>query len=699
MRTSGTVAEATRRDADATARPGLRRDVEGLRTVAVGLVLAYHLLGGPSGGFVGVDVFFVVSGFVITTGLVREVEATGRLSLRRFYARRARRLLPAAGIVLGLTTLAAWFLAPRTERMVVGSDVAGAAGYVVNWVFSARSVDYLAEDLGPSPVLHFWSLSVEEQFYLVWPLLLVALLWVGTRRGVRPGRRHLALGLGGLVVLPSLALSLWYTARAPEEAFFVTPTRLWEMGVGALVALGAGRWSRLRPAVAAVVGWAGLAVLGATAVLVGAGTAWPGSAALAPVLATAAVVVAGFAAGRRGPERLLGLGPAVRVGALSYSLYLWHWPLLVVSGWVGLGDGLGVRVGVLAATVLLALASFHLVEDPVRRGVLAGRTGVALATGATITVVGVVLGLALAADAHAEASRRGERTAAPFPPAVLTVPAELTGAAPPALYDALTPSPAGAPLDLGPLEDRGCDTVLASAEVSECVVGDPDGGVEVAVVGDSKVLQWAAVVATVGERRGWRVRVLTKSACPLLDPRAEVPLTHRTCRPWRAAVLDRLRRSTPDVVVTTTLLDRVVVDGRRSRAAYREALAGTWRDLVARGAVVVALSDTPHPPDGMDPAYECVADHEDDPSACTWPLRRTPSSSALERTAREIDGAVFADLDPWVCPGDLCRATYRGVLTWRQGSHVTATYAETLTGPVEATLVDALARARAELPR
>ncbi|MBT9254262.1 acyltransferase [Phycicoccus sp. MAQZ13P-2] len=699
MRTEWTLAGTTRSGADPRDRAGLRRDVEGLRTLAVGLVLAYHLLGGPSGGFVGVDVFFVVSGFVITTGLVREVEATGRLSLRRFYARRARRLLPAAGIVLGLTVLAAWFLAPRAERMVVGGDVAGAAGYVVNWVFASRSVDYLAEDVGPSPVLHFWSLSVEEQYYLVWPLLIVALLWLRARRGARPDRWHLALGLGALVVVPSLALSVWYTARAAEEAFFVTPTRLWEMGVGALVALGAGVWARLHPAGAAALGWAGLAALVASAVVVDEGTAWPGTAALLPVLGTAAVVVAGFAAGRLGPERVLGVEPAIRVGALSYSLYLWHWPLLVVAGWLGLGDGLDVGLGVLLATSLLALASFHLVEDRLRRGILAGRTGAALATGAAVTVGGVVLGLVLAADARAEAAARGERTTAPLPPAVLEVPTELTGAAPAPLYDRLTPSPAGAPLDLGPLRDRGCDTVLASAELSECVVGDPEGDLEVAVAGDSKVLQWAAVVAAVGERRGWRVRVLTKSACPLLDPAVGLPLSHPTCRPWRAAALDRLERSTPDVVVTTSLVSQALDGDRRSTVTYRDGLARTWQDLVGRGAVVVALSDTPHPPTGMDPAYECVADHEDDPAACTWPLRRTPASTALERTAREVDGAVFADLDPWVCPGDLCRATYRGVLTYRQGSHVTDTYAATLTGPVEALLDAAQAQARAEVSR
>jgi peptidoglycan/LPS O-acetylase OafA/YrhL len=258
-----------------------RGDVEGLRAVAVALVLADHAAPGPSGGFLGVDLFFVVSGFVITTQLVREVERDRRLSLTRFYARRATRLLPAAGLVLLTTAVLTWFLAPRTQRGTFGLDIAGAAGYVVNWVFADRSVDYLAEDLDPSPVLHFWSLAVEEQFYLVWPL---AILLVLALRRARWGstRTALAVGLGVLIIVPTFLWSVHLTAVDPERAFFVTTTRLWEMGIGAFVALGARRWERPPALPAAVLGWLGLAGPGIAAVTYSSSTAWPGFAALLP---------------------------------------------------------------------------------------------------------------------------------------------------------------------------------------------------------------------------------------------------------------------------------------------------------------------------------------------------------------------------------------------------------------------------------
>lgn len=309
-----------------------RADVAGLRAVAVGLVLLYHA--GWSflpGGFVGVDVFFVISGFLITGQIVNEIERTGRLSLIGFYARRAKRILPAATVVLAATAAAVWLFVPRSDWQVIGGDIAAAAVYVVNWRFADRAVDYLAADNAvTSPVQHFWSLAVEEQFYLLWPLLIVlAILAARTlrRSNVRP---VLWVGLAVLAV-PSFVWSILETANSPARAFFVSTTRLWELAVGAGIALIAVRAARMPRAAALVLGWLGLAAIVAAALLVTAKTAWPGYAAALPTLGAAAVIAAGAAAGSRGPVLLLGTSPFRWVGDLSYSLYLWHWPMLVVA--------------------------------------------------------------------------------------------------------------------------------------------------------------------------------------------------------------------------------------------------------------------------------------------------------------------------------------------------------------------------------
>ncbi len=309
---------------------GFRPDIEGLRAVSVLLVLVYHAgVARVKGGFVGVDVFFVISGFLITGLLVRELESTGRISLLGFYARRAKRLLPATALVLVATAAATWAFLPLTDRATFATDIFSAAFYVVNWRLADRSVDYLAEDVGPSPVQHFWSLAVEEQFYIVWPLLLALAAWIFGRRG-GVGRTRLAFALA-FVAVPSFVWSLRLTSRDSATAFFVTTTRLWELAVGAAVAIGERRWSALSRPVAVGLGWAGLVAIACSAFLFREGARWPGFGALLPTLGAAAVIVAGHVPTTAGAARFLSLSPMVWIGGLSYSLYLWHWPLLVAA--------------------------------------------------------------------------------------------------------------------------------------------------------------------------------------------------------------------------------------------------------------------------------------------------------------------------------------------------------------------------------
>ncbi|GGK73633.1 acyltransferase family protein [Ornithinimicrobium pekingense] len=390
-----------------------RTDIEGMRAIAVFGVMLWHA-GVPllPGGFVGVDVFFVVSGFLMTALLLEEARARGRIDLGRFYARRARRLLPAALTALLGTALLTVTLIPRTRWGEIGGDLLASAGYLVNWRLADRAVDYLDLDRAPSPVQHYWSLAVEEQFYVLWPVLLLLLLLVAR------GRARVFVGWSWGLTLAALAVSLvlsaWWTEQNASQAYFVTPTRVHELMLGAVVALGARRWPRVPRVPAAALGWVGLAMIVTALVVIDASTPFPGTAALLPTVGTALVIVSGFAAAGWGPDVVLRARPLQWTGRISYSLYLWHWPFVAAAASlsrVGSGgpDQLPVHWGVLAVVVSVVPAwlSFRYVEEPVRvrgrvlarrlpQGVVTQRT---LRLGLNCTLAGLLAGLGLMAVA------------------------------------------------------------------------------------------------------------------------------------------------------------------------------------------------------------------------------------------------------------------------------------------------------------
>ncbi|MFM8528975.1 MAG: acyltransferase family protein, partial [Ilumatobacteraceae bacterium] len=377
-----------------------RRDIEGLRAIAVGMVLLHHAhFLGLDGGFIGVDVFFVVSGFLITGLLLREHADNGRISIPAFYARRARRILPASAVVIVTTALASWYWLDPLRVREVGSDVVGSGGFFANIVFAARATDYLQAESAPSPLQHFWSLSVEEQFYIAWPALLLVLLMASR------GRRLPAAIAIGLISAESLVLCVLQTESSQPWAFFGLHTRAWELGVGALVALGWSRIERAPMALRAALGWAGLITVVAAAFLLSTKVFFPGWLALLPVLGTAAVITAGDDH-PRGPTVVLRNRARQWVGSRSYSLYLWHWPALIIAeGRAGGALSSGERIGALLIACGAAELSYRLVENPIRHARLfTERTRPALGLGAVLVAASILTGVLLRADGTALAT-------------------------------------------------------------------------------------------------------------------------------------------------------------------------------------------------------------------------------------------------------------------------------------------------------
>ncbi|MFI9162908.1 acyltransferase family protein [Kitasatospora aureofaciens] len=645
-------------------RRTFRPDIEGLRGIAVLSVLAFHAaVPGPTGGYVGVDIFFVISGFLIT-GLL-----TGRpLGLWDFAARRARRILPAAATVLVATAAAGGALLDPLRGTDLARDLIAAAGQYANWRFVGRQTDYLAAERDPSPLQHFWSLGVENQFYLFWGVLLL-----GLARYLHGRRRSLAITLATLAVGgTSLALCLRWTATSAPLAYFSTGSRLWEFAAGACAALLSSALATRTPGRAVTralrpLGWAGLAAVLGSIVLYDRTTPFPGAAALLPVLGTAAVLLA--SPSDRLVGGLLATRPLRAAGRLSYAWYLWHWPVLVITQ---------ARYGQLSWTVLLALTAasavpawltLRLVEQPLRYGSSpAPRRG--LAVGASALVIPLIAALTLGGGTvRALGGATNSRTAAPA--GAVDGPTLL---APGTRVPGLTPSLARAREDFPP--GKGCEIPLNADSSPRCLFGDEDSPDRIVLLGDSHAGQWISAGLEMAEQRHWALEVLVKPGCPLatLTVRNDVlGRTYDECDRWRENTLTRLTSGPKPRLVLMAGLNRYGSQEERTVGWTR-----TLDRLAALGAPLAYLGDTPMP--GKD-IPTCLAASDGRSDACFF-----PRDTAVEPDPM-LDGGLAArygvrtlEFGPLLCPGSgpSCPAVLEGVVLYRDTGHITDTLAQVL---------------------
>ena len=653
--TDGSPAEANPKPP----KEGFRPDVEGLRAVAVGVVLLYHA-GVPfaRGGYVGVDVFFVISGFLITGLLVRELEKTDGISLGRFYSRRAKRLLPLTVVVLAFVVLVALALPlydpVRMDELSLG--VIACALYVMNWLLAVRATDYFAAGLQASPVQHFWTLAVEEQFYLIWPTVLLAVASLSRRaaRGLRPA---LAVAFAAVAVA-SLAYSVYSTEAQAGAAYFSTLTRGWELALGGMLALVP--TSRLGPRsrwVASALTVGGLGAIAFATVRFNNDTLFPGYAGLVPTLGTAAMIAAGFATTSAGASRVLTLGPVRHVGRISYSWYLWHWPPLVFAAaiWGSLSPLEG--TGVLAASYIPAVVTNRLVEKPfLHSETLTRFPRKALALGGACTAASVALGLGLFAltpnipeaperEVAGAAALQGDHSLQKSAKAVNPDPREAeTKENRPQMYA------------------DGCHLNPPETEVPECVYGNPSSKTTVVLFGDSHAMQWFPALNELAKERDWRLVGLTKAACPPAEVHiynASLRRAYRECDEWRERMLERIvHDENPSLIVTSSLPTyRPREDGKRlgrdaSDEAMVEGYTATLRKLRGTGAPVALIEDVPHPNKNIP---ECVSRSLDHLERCATPRSKAFNYPQVNtRVAEGVEGVRLIDPRPVVCLEKAC---------------------------------------------
>ncbi|HYH52590.1 MAG TPA: acyltransferase family protein [Solirubrobacterales bacterium] len=650
---------------------GFRLDLQGVRGLALVLVLACHAeLPGAAGGYVGLDVFFVLSGFLITGLILGEIDRRGSVSISRFYARRAKRLLPLAVTVLVATMIGSVLLLSPLQSEEVAGDVLAAALYFVNWHFIAESVDYFAfSETLTSPVQHYWSLSVEEQFYLLWPLLL------GAAAALARWRLWSMRATIAVLVIPiaiaSLLYSLQFTPADPRAAYFSSLTRFWELALGGTLALVLPARLRLPRFASALLAGGGMAVLLATCIAFSAGTPYPGWRALLPVAATLAIIVAGTASALSKPVSLLTLAPMQFLGKISYAWYLWHWPVIVFAGVIlGALSPLGLVVATLASGVL-AVLTHYAIEEPFRRSrALNQRPGRALAVGLTCTVAAVVLALGL----------QSSRSTLPTAPPSRALGAEVVGPENPQQesVEAVRPNPAAAGSDKGPLWAEECVLVKDATEPPNCSTGRGDAKATVVLFGDSHALQWSPALLRVAEKKDWRVVSMVKAGCVIAEVSYE-----RSCDVWRFKAMRRIvRQVQPDLVVVSSSTGsryEIVHAGQRlsreeSQPHLIAGFALTLQRLKQTGAKVAVIRDQQlapfSPPD-------CVSDHHDELNRCTFPSRRS-RADAFDAFGAARAGARLIDPVRVLCPRRRCRSVIGNVLVYRDSYHLSATFARSL---------------------
>ena len=681
----------------------IRGDIQGLRAVAVAAVICAHAgVTALPGGFVGVDVFFVISGYLISGLLFREVLVTGGVSIGRFWARRARRILPAATVVTVVTVLASVLVMGFLDAREVVTDAFWASAFAANVHFAQQGVYYFAQETGPSPMQHYWSLAVEEQFYVVWPLALFGILAL-TRllTGRKPQRlpRGAVLTLLIVVVVASLAWSIHQTVASPPSAYFSTFTRAWELAIGAMIALvpvsAVARVHRHYLQLIALVG--AVAVVGSCVVITSA-TPFPGIAAALPVGGTALLLLAGHGNATTLVGRLLSTEPFRVIGDWSYSLYLWHWPVLILPEYA-LDRALTAFESVLAVLVTLTLSaySYQYVEMPFRDGRpahrLPRRRALALYPVSAVLVLAVGGGAWLWTGAQADVGGNN--------PAITVAGKDKSG---PVGVDtvALVRASVTAARNRQAIPSETDPNILdlreSVADVGECdyeqnvrklcQVGEDDGDRTLVVIGDSHARAWIPAFDRINEAGDWQAYYLVKPQCtaahiPIASAQSD-DTVFTDCSDFQDWVIEQVEDLNPDlVVVASSPPVNGVFDGDQRITSIEETIpllrAGydeLFSELHAAADEVVLLRDVPKSPE--DPAT-CLTTGDPSLGDCMFePEQRSQILGDVAVESASVSGARVVDPTPWLCYQGECPIVIGGTLSYRDTDHITTEYAANL---------------------
>ena len=636
---------------------GVRTDIQALRALAILSVLVFHVWPDRlTGGYVGVDIFFVISGYLITGQLWRQEQRTGKVDFRDFWARRARRLLPASLLVIAFTTVATYFFTTPSWFTKVHNEAYGATGYVQNWVLIKKVTNYLTDDGTKSPFQHFWSLSVEEQYYIFWPVILFLCLMLVKAIPKFFKNRVVLLTVLSLILIGSFAFSVWQTHELPKEAYFNTFTRAWEFAAGALLAIGTNSQTEVAQKRSPLWFVAGVGLMLYAIIMFVPATPFPSYWAGIPVLGAVLTLHGGQSAHRLMPRWFTASRPVQFIGDISYSLYLWHWPILILAPWVLVTNvDMWGRFAIVAISVLLGWLSKRFIEDPVRFGWLSTlKPGRQLLTAgaAMLVLLALIFGLNTSSKAQLKNSYGNTQLSPP-----------------------LSNLNAGARAK----ESGDCKVSREEAKFFTCQKGDPKGTIRVALIGDSHTREWFVPVDNLAFKYHWNLTMISKSACTLVDPSMYPPnLTHYTCKGWNQDLESYLASQPPfDLIINSN--SSLVTQGRADVGA---AFASEVKKITARGTKFFLIHDTPKPKENFIPCIEMYGAQA--AFRCSLPVSGglTPHDP-MPAAVKGMKNVIVADFTKLFC-GATCSPVIDKIIVYRDNSHITSTWAKHLQPQLEA---------------
>jgi peptidoglycan/LPS O-acetylase OafA/YrhL len=591
--------------------------IQGLRALAALLVTLFHAKW-VSGGFIGVDIFYVISGFLITGLLLREIDRTGTINFTDFYARRFKRLLPTSFFVLAITAIASWLLIPATMRASLGRDVIAASLYVSNYLFAWWQADYQNLDATPSPVIHYWSLAVEEQFYVVWPLLILLFFTFAKRLN----NKIILTYLVAAFTISSFIFSIYQTEASPIWAFYSLPTRAWELGLGALLVL-------LPPIKAKkFVGLIGFLLIILSAFIFNESTAFPGVNAALPVLGTVLLI----ATINSWPPFLNDVANSRLfqwLGEISYPLYLWHWPLLVLpSTYFARPLEIYERLIAIAATILFADLTHRFIEEPYRNKKLL--PFLVYKRVAYVTSLSVFMGALIMFSNSDKIDVSGINGAVSL--------AQIK--ARPLVYD------------------DGCHANYAQTQSAKCEYANLESDKVMVLYGDSHAAQWFPALLEIANRSGYKLISLTKSACPSVETvrKDQGGFKMSRCAKWRENTTERIRQIQPDVLVMSSFQYFAQPPQFKDRTKWwNDGQRKLLRDVKDSSSQLIYITDTPHP---MRDIPACLTNNS---------ISKCNTSQRSENLS--ISGFKVVDPNPWLC-SNVCPAVKDGVVAYRDASHI-----------------------------
>ena len=610
--------------------------IQALRALAASLVVLFHAKLSP-GGFIGVDIFYVISGYLITGIIIKEIGNTGKFNYGAFYLRRAKRLLPASLSILALTAVFSWLVLPPTVRSDLGRDVLAASLYVSNYLFAFWQNDYQNLNATPSPVIHYWSLAVEEQFYIFWPILIYSLWKIGKRRAV-------ALGIIATTIC-SFLFSLYLTTANPIWAFYSLPTRAWELGLGALLLFIPEKITAKKLVSRTLLVWAGAILLMASVFIFSERTAFPGYNALLPTLGTA-ILISLIASWPPILNDLSKLRIVQWIGEISYPFYLWHWPLLVLpSTRFGRPLTLLERIFFILLTALAADLTHRLIERPIAKREFTSKRIIRSSTFATITCTALAVGILFTVQGDIKLPNGKS----------VSIEEVMTK---PKVY----------------LDD--CHVNNGEVLSGDCTYGDKSSNKTIVLYGDSHAAQWFPALEKLANENGLKLISLTKSACPAPEVR-KVQIgayKNRDCFEWRENSIKRMQQMKPAAIILSGFQHFDVPDNFPSRQSWwAEGQKLAYAHLVGASSKLIYISDTPHPKRDIP---NCLAANGG--AKCDDTEKSDPQISG---------GFIEVNPTPWLCTND-CPAVVNGIVAYRDASHISVAMSRSLSLELGGVLTD-----------